>query len=113
MHEAALAESLVRTALEAAAGNGGRVVRLTVLVGELAGVLPEALTFAFDALKRGTRLANATLWLERQRVLAVCEDCAARYEPEGFPFLCPACQSRFFRIERGEEVLLKELEMES
>lgn len=113
MHEAALAESLIKTALEAVAGREGRVDRVTVIVGELAGVMPEALAFAFNAGKRGTRLAGATLTLERQRVRVRCEGCGEEYEPGGFPFACPLCGERYFRIEKGEEVFLKELEMQT
>ena len=56
---------MLRIVSAAAAGREARVVRVTVSVGELAGVMPDALLIAFDALKKDTPLAHAALVLEK------------------------------------------------
>jgi len=111
MHEASLAAGVLRIVSEAAAGKEERVVRVTVSVGELAGVMPEALVFAFDALKKNTPLAGASLSLEKEPVSARCEDCGTEYFPRAFPYLCPSCGSNAFRIVRGEDVFVKKMEL--
>jgi len=111
MHEASLAARVLRIAGAAAAGRETRVVRITVSVGELAGVMPEALLFAFDALKKNTPLAGASLVLEKERMCARCGGCGAEYTPGGFPYLCPSCGSNVFQIVRGEDVSVKKMEL--
>ena len=113
MHEATLAARVLAIAGEAAAGRAGRVTAVTVTVGELAGVMPDALAFAFDTLKRGTALEGARLVLETQAVGARCLDCGATYAPRGFPYACPACGSAAFAIERGEDFCVKEIELQN
>lgn len=112
MHEASLAANVLRIAGTAAAGRVGRVVRITVAVGELAGVMPDALVFAFDALKKGTALAGASLVMEKEPVCARCSDCGAEYLPQKFPYRCPSCGGGAFQIVRGEDVTVRKMELE-
>src|SRR5262245_50174965 len=42
-----------------------RIIRLRLRVGALAGVVPEALAFAFEAMKPDTPAAHAELEIER------------------------------------------------
>ena len=86
--------------------------KVNVLAGALAGVMPDALCFAFDALKPGTPLASAEMIIRVQPVRVTCDDCGEDYEPEAFPCVCPACGGRRFRILDGEDVILQSLEME-
>lgn len=113
MHEASLAESLFRIAQTALAGRkDARVRKVNVLAGALAGVMPDALCFAFDALKAGTPLASAEMVIRVQPIRAACGDCGANYEPQAFPCICPACGGRSFRIVDGEDVILESLELD-
>ena len=55
MHEVALAERMVRIALEAAEGHGdGRITSARLLLGALSCAEPETLRFAFEIAARGT-----------------------------------------------------------
>ncbi len=111
MHEASLAARLLDVASDAAAGQRGVVTSVTVIVGELSGVLPGMLASAFDILKQGTLLERAELRVQTQRAVARCQDCGEAYRAEGFPCACPACGSYAFRLEQGEELFVKELEL--
>ena len=114
MHEATLAESLLRMAHAAIADRpGARVRKVNVSAGALAGVMPDALLFAFDALKHDTPFAAAEMVIHAQKVRAACADCGAEYEPDGFPWICPACRSRHFSVVGGEDVILESLEIET
>lgn len=112
MHEATLAAQILRIADEALPPHSPPVRGVVVTVGELSGVMVDSLRFAFDALKKSTRFAQAQMRIEKQSVVAACLDCGREYQPERFPFLCPMCQSRAFRIVHGEEVFVKNLEVE-
>lgn len=111
MHEASLAANVLRIVSAAAAGREARVVRVTVSVGELAGVMPDALLFAFDALKKDTPLAHAALVLEKEPVRARCEACGTEYLPAAFPYRCPACADSAFQIIGGEDVSVRKMEL--
>ena len=113
MHEATLAQNVLRISLRAVEGRSGRVTGVRVSVGALAGVMGDAMTFAFDAIKADTPLRDAALILEPEPVGARCDACGGEYEPKDFPYVCPVCQSRAFRIVRGEDVYVKELEIET
>jgi hydrogenase nickel incorporation protein HypA/HybF len=66
MHETRLCLSLLDLAEEALDRAGGsRILRLRLEVGELSGVVPEALAGAFPICAAGTRAAGAALELER------------------------------------------------
>ena len=112
MHEATLAARMLQIAQAAAADRQGRVRAVTAVIGDMAGVMTDSLVFAFDALKKNTPLHGAQLKIERQRVLVCCRGCGVEYAPPGFPFVCPQCGGREFRIVRGEEIYVKNLEVE-
>ena len=59
MHELGVTRNIVAIVGEAARGR--RVVRITLEVGALAGVLPDALAFCFDAVTQGTAIEGAVL----------------------------------------------------
>jgi hydrogenase nickel incorporation protein HypA/HybF len=112
MHELALTESLVEALREEAARQGFvRVRRVTLEVGALSHVEPEALAFCFEVATRGTLAEGATLAIERPPGSAFCTDCgglvsiAARGEP------CPGCGGYRLLVRGGEELRLRELEV--
>lgn len=109
MHELAYATSLIR-ALESAAGERGigRISRVEVVVGELAGVVPESLEFAFETLARGRGgiLEGARLCIERRPALGRCRGCGAAFEAVACRFRCPFCGEAGPHIVQGDEFRL-------
>ncbi|MFJ6569629.1 hydrogenase maturation nickel metallochaperone HypA [Streptomyces sp. NPDC091292] len=83
MHELSLAMAVVDQVQEAV-GADGRVTSLTLRIGELAGVVPEALDFSFDLAADGTALAGARLLIETVEGRAHCDGCG-RDVPTGMP----------------------------
>lgn len=113
MHEATLAAYLFHIAEDAREGRGAaRVRKVNVLAGAMAGVLPGALCFAFNALKTGTPFEAAEMDIAIQPARALCGDCGAEYAPAAFPWTCPACRGSHFRLIDGEDVILESLELE-
>ncbi|MEU9127949.1 hydrogenase maturation nickel metallochaperone HypA [Kitasatospora sp. NPDC048540] len=95
MHEMSIAQAIVdqvEASSEARAGSTAHQVNLQV--GELAGVVPDALRFGFDLVCEGTVLAGAELRIEPVPALAECGPCGTGWAP-GMPpdLVCPTCGS--------------------
>lgn len=88
-----------------------RIVRLRLRVGDLAGVIPEALSFAFDALKPDTPAAQAELEIERVPAQLQCRGCSHPFETGHYPSICPACGSWESDICYGQELDLVQVEL--
>ena len=63
MHELSLTQEIVSIACNAASGQ--RVHVVTVVVGELSCVAPDALAFCFDVVAEGTLAEGARLEIRR------------------------------------------------
>ncbi|MFJ6986803.1 MULTISPECIES: hydrogenase maturation nickel metallochaperone HypA [unclassified Streptomyces] len=90
MHELALATAVVDEVAPLAGPDPVRAV--TLRIGELAAVVPEALDLAFTVAAEGTALAGATLLIETVEGRARCDGCG-RESPTGMPpvLWCDAC----------------------
>ncbi len=78
MHELSIALAVVDqvgNAVREQGAGGARVRSLTLRVGELSGVVPEALDFSFGVAAEGTVLADARLLIETVEGRARCEGC--------------------------------------
>ncbi|MEU1511036.1 hydrogenase maturation nickel metallochaperone HypA [Streptomyces sp. NPDC005811] len=94
MHEMSVALAVVDQVTEAAERAGDvtavRVIRLRV--GELAGVVPDALSFCFELACAGTLLEGAELVTEPVPGRARCTSCAHEWAVGMPPRLtCPGC----------------------
>ncbi|MFE9258093.1 hydrogenase maturation nickel metallochaperone HypA [Streptomyces sp. NPDC006879] len=76
MHELSIAVAAVTQIAEAVQGRSGvRVRTVRLRVGELAGVVPDALRFAFGIAIEDTPLAGAALEIETVPGRARCPQC--------------------------------------
>jgi hydrogenase nickel incorporation protein HypA/HybF len=113
MHELSIAQSIVDSAREYAAQNGGRrVLRIGVRVGEISGVAVESLEFCFEMTVKETDLDGATLDMERILVRYRCASCQHEFHPVEFLADCPACGSSGASMVAGDELGLSFLELE-
>jgi hydrogenase nickel incorporation protein HypA/HybF len=109
MHELALTCNIVEAAEKAA--NGNRVLRLTVVIGKLAGVMTEAIRFCFDEVARGTGLEGAVLDIIEPDGRARCADCGAEFAiPD--PFTVCSCGSFALTRLQGDELTIRSIELE-
>jgi hydrogenase nickel incorporation protein HypA/HybF len=114
MHEVSIAESLLKVACAECKKNGfNKIKNIRVCIGKASGVMPEALLFAFDALKSETIAAEATLSIEEMPVAGRCSACGSDFtSSESFVVCCPECGSESFTIHGGRELDIKELEVD-
>lgn len=65
MHEASLMQSALEMAQDVARQqNANRIHRIRLRIGQDSGVVPDALTFAFEVMRANTICANAVLEFE-------------------------------------------------
>lgn len=112
MHEFGIAEALLNTALETARrAEASKVEQVNLRIGALAGVVDEALVFAFDALAEDTPAHGARLVIEPIAVTCYCEPCATAFEPPRGTYRCPTCQTLSRSIKTGRELQLISIEV--
>jgi hydrogenase nickel incorporation protein HypA/HybF len=112
MHEAGLMQEVFEIACDAMRREGGtQIQRMTLRVGALAGVVPEALQFAFGAMKEATPAADAELVIECLPARLICTNCASEFACEDCPAFCPECGSVRTEVRQGMELDLVSLEL--
>ena len=114
MHESSIAHSILEIIDEQCAEQGCSTVEaLTVRLGKATGVMPEALQFAFDALKEPTKAKNASMTIEIVPVGGTCNSCKKEFTvPDAqYIFSCPLCGSEAFEISQGREMEITEMDM--
>ncbi|MCZ7635551.1 MAG: hydrogenase maturation nickel metallochaperone HypA [Verrucomicrobia bacterium] len=111
MHEASIMQEALAQAEAQARQHGCAAIHvLRLRVGALSGVVPEALEFAFEALKAGTLAAGATLEIERVEARAYCAHCRREFTLEDAVFPCPDCGGWESELRQGRELDLVRLE---
>ena len=112
MHEASLMQNVLEMSLEQAkAHQAHRIDAINLQIGLLAGVVPDALEFAFDAMKTGTLAEHARLNVEYAPVICWCRTCHQEFKPEKFSSVCPTCGKNDIEIRSGLEMNLISIEV--
>lgn len=113
MHEMSLCEGVLRILQDNAASQGYCRVRTVWLeVGDLAGVELAALRFGFDAVMNGTLADGARLEIVELPGEAWCMACGKPVRIKQRYDACPDCGGYQLQVTGGEEMRIKELEVE-
>ena len=111
MHEYSIVQALVeRVEREARARGATAVHRLSVRIGDLAGVEAGLLASAYEICREGTLCAEAELAIESVPARWACPDCGQRSRRAR----CCAARSAGARpgCVSGDEIILDRIEME-
>lgn len=113
MHELGITQGIVEIAERTAREQGAvKVLSVTVEIGELSGVIPDAVEFCYEACTLETMLAGSRLIIEYIPGEGKCDDCAAVVKLDNMTFCCPACGGYAVQRIRGEELKVREVEIE-
>jgi len=115
VHEMSIACELYRLCREElVTRNGSRICEVHVAVGELAGVEPDLLQFAWQALVAEGSDMGAKLEISWHPVTQRCLECGevAERQPGSWLRLCPTC-SEPLELEGGRELDLVSLAFET
>ncbi len=113
MHELSIAQSLIALACETAQREGAvRVIRLSVRVGALSGVVKESLLLSFNLAAEDTACAGAVLAIEDVPLTVMCPHCQAQQTlPSIYQFSCPTCGTPTPEVLTGRELDLVSIEV--
>jgi hydrogenase nickel incorporation protein HypA/HybF len=113
MHELSIAAAVAERAEEVAREHGADSVEAVRLrVGELAGVVPDALRFSFGLVAQGTAVAGAELVIEEVPATARCGGCEERFAVGSPPRLwCARCDRGAVELLSGRELELTEVRL--
>lgn len=111
MHEVSIIQSVIEIVTKQALENKlTKINKVSLRIGELSGVMPESLEFAFNSCIKGTMLEESTLDIETVRALGECNDCKLEFPIEHFNKICPSCNKFCTKIIRGYELNINSIE---
>ena len=112
MHETAVAQSLVETISQEARTRHAKPIGAKMSCGQLNAVNDEVLTFAFDAVARGTVCEGMQLQIEHKPIRAKCATCDRLFDVTLSEASCPHCESKDFALLPDAPLILEEIEFE-
>ena len=110
MHEMSITQGIIDLCLEHAGLR--RVRSLDVEIGELSSVVPEAIEFCFEACSRETLLEGARLNIIRIPGMGHCLECRRETPLAELYGSCQQCGGNRVTIVSGEELRVREIEVE-
>ena len=113
MHELGVTESIINITLaKAGEAQAGKVVKINLVVGELAGFVPDCIQFYFDTLSKDTIAQGAVLHFESVPAQLRCRDCFTVFQPQDTLWVCPKCKGQNADISQGREFYIESVEVE-
>jgi len=111
VHELAICEAMLQQAVGIARAHGGRVKRINLRVGPLAGVEAHLLRAAFPLAAAGTVCEGAVLVIETPAVRVECQICGVASYVKPNRLLCGACGAWRVALLTGDEMRIESLEL--
>jgi len=112
MHEISIIQGALEMAIQSAQNAAAtRIDCLRLRVGTMTGVVPEALQFAFEALREGTIAAQATLEVETVPARCWCRQCELEFESADWLQECPRCHRGGAELRHGLELEVASMEV--
>ena len=110
MHEISLLEN-VREILQehAKTQHFKQVKQITLEIGQLSCVEPEALRFGFDVVMKESLAKDAKLILATLKGLGICDKCKQPVSIETLYDPCELCGNPFVTVTQGNEMKIKDL----
>jgi hydrogenase nickel incorporation protein HypA/HybF len=108
MHELGITQNIVAIASENAQGN--QVKRVTIEIGKLSAIMPDAVQFCFSVCSAGTLVENAILEIIEVPGKGKCRQCGAEIFLD-VPFGICGCGSVELDVISGQELKIKEMEI--
>lgn len=115
MHEVGIVNDILDTVITAARGaEASRVVSVTLRIGDMCEVAPEALDFAWETLRgRDALTTGCALEVERIHPQSECSVCGAVFEHDRFHCRCPHCGAAEARLLHGCELDIVSMEIDA
>lgn len=114
MHELGIMTGVMDAVTKSAHDAGaGKVLKVTLSVGEMTECIQDALEFAFEALTEDDPFVrDAELTINMIKPKSRCLECGAEFEHDRFHMFCPECDSFATELLAGRELQIDSIEVD-
>jgi hydrogenase nickel incorporation protein HypA/HybF len=108
MHEMSIAVGIIDVVCnKAEEENATKINNVILEIGELSGVMIDALEFCFEAATKNTLAEGAELKINKIQGKALCKNCNTDFIIVNDFTPCPECNDFNFEIKQGKELSIK------
>lgn len=112
MHEFYVTQQVISIACEEANKQHAKSIdKITVVVGELTGIIDESVQFYFPLLAENTLAAKAELTIKTIPAKLSCPVCEKDFV-KTFDYACPDCGRKGTLTEQGREFYIESIEVD-
>jgi hydrogenase nickel incorporation protein HypA/HybF len=111
MHELAICQAILAQVVAIAETHVGRVKRINLSIGPLAGVEPDLLRAAFPLVAAGTACEGAKLAIATPGVRVRCNLCGAASHVRPNRLICGACGAWRVAVLEGETMRIDSVDL--
>jgi hydrogenase nickel incorporation protein HypA/HybF len=112
MHETMVAKNLIDSICAEATKQKARPIVATISCGTFNAINDEVLTFAFDAIAKGTICDGMKLRIEHKSIQGKCSGCGKKFDFDLTKSGCTHCGCDKFDLLPDPPLLLEEIEFE-
>ena len=113
MHEVSIVEGLIDIIKETAKQNNlSNVSMVSLRIGAMRQIVPDALQFAFEIVGKGTVAEGAEIRIREIATRGRCRACDKEFPVEDYCFICESCGSGDVEVIEGKELYIDTLEGE-
>jgi hydrogenase nickel incorporation protein HypA/HybF len=113
MHEMSIVQGLIAIVKEEMDKSGAARLRsVRVKIGEMSGILPDALKNCFEIITAGNEMNEALLNIDISPLTGYCRRCEMEFKITDYRFTCPECGKADIEVVSGREMTIVEIEVE-
>lgn len=113
MHEFSIIENILTIVEEISEKEGlTSVSKVTLLIGKMRQIVPDTMSFAFEAAAKGTIADSAALEMEFVPIKIHCNECGNEFIVKNHTYVCEQCGSTDLSVLEGQELIIKNIEGE-
>lgn len=114
VHELSVTQSILEIVLRHSREAGaGRILAISLVIGDLTGFVDESIQFYFDFLAKDTPANGAKLRFQRIAPRVRCYACQAEYAPPNSRvWVCPGCEALGGEVIAGKEFYVESIEVD-
>lgn len=113
MHELSIAQNIVEICEEQIKlNNKSTIYEVEIEIGELSGVIPEALKFALPEATKNTLAEKTKFIITVIPAIAVCNECKNEFAVQNYYSPCNKCNAFDYDIKQGKDLIVKSIVLE-
>ena len=113
MHEMSIAQGIIDIVEDEMRKHNAKVLRsIHVNIGRFSSIVPEALSFCFEVITKDTDMNGARLFIDVIPLMGRCVSCDREFEIKDYSFLCPFCGGLKIDAISGQDLTVKEIEVD-